>query len=71
MRTREEHVEWCKQLARKDLDRGDLQDACATMMGRMAEHPECGVNPAIAALGIMYVMQDDAEGVRRWVEGFR
>lgn len=71
MRTREEHLQWAKDLAMEDWRAGNLQDAVATMVGRMREHPELKYNDYLVALGIIYVTQNDHEGVRRWIEGFR
>lgn len=71
MRTREEHLQWAKDLAMEDWRAGNLQDAVAAMVGRMREHPELKYNEYLVALGIIYVIQNDDEGVRRWIEGFR
>jgi len=70
-RTRDEHLEWCKQRAREYLDAGDLANAVASMASDMHKHPECGVNESLVLLGMLYVTQLDEDGVRRWVEGFR
>lgn len=72
MRTREEHLQWCKDQAMADWRTGNLQDAVATMVGRLNDHPETkNFNAYLLSLGIIYVTQHDHEGVRRWIEGFR
>ena len=71
MMTRDEHLEWCKERAREYLDAGDLSNAVASMGSDLKKHPELGVNDGLMALGILYVMNFDECGVRRWVEGFR
>ena len=71
MRSREDHLAWAKDLAMQDLRAGNLQDACATMVGRLNEHPETKCADALAMIGMMYVMQYDVAGMKRWIEGFR
>jgi hypothetical protein len=72
MRTREEHLAWCKQRALEYLDRGDLQNAVASMGSDLNKHEETkSNNQHLFALGILYVMNNDFDGVRRWIEGFR
>ena len=71
MRTRDEHLEWCKERARVYLDEGDLANAVASMAGDMEQHPELGVNKFLVALAMLHVANYDAREVRRWIEGFR
>ena len=70
-RTRDEHLEWCKQRALQYLDQWDVKNAISSMMSDMKEHPETPINQAILALGLIYASNDDIEGARRWIEGFR
>ena len=75
MRTRQEHLEWCKQRAREYLDRGDLANAVASMGSDMDKHPETRMAGEKMGM-LMYVAmiritEGDARGVREWVEGFR
>jgi hypothetical protein len=75
MRTRDEHLEWCKQRAREYLDRGELADAVASMGSDMDKHPETKMADEKIGM-LMYVAmiritEGDARGVREWVEGFR
>lgn len=70
--TRDEHLAWCKQRALEYLDEGDLGNAVASMASDLTKHPETGRgHDALMMLAMMYVAQHDAEGVRRWIEGFR
>jgi hypothetical protein len=71
MRTREEHLEWCKQRAREYLDAGELANAVASMGSDLEKHPETRFSPTLVAVGMLYVMDGDRQAVRRWVEGFR
>jgi hypothetical protein len=71
MRTREEHLEWCKERAREYLAEGDLLNAVASMASDMEKHPECGVNKFLVMAAMLHVANYDTVSVRRWVEGFR
>lgn len=68
--TRKNHVEQCKVRALEYLERGDLQNAVASMLSDMEKHPQCSVNPHLALLGMMEVSKNNAPAVRRWIEGF-
>ena len=72
--TREEHLAWCKQRALAYVDQGDLQNALASMGSDMSKHPQTD-SPAVAAIlgmdGIRCVISNDANGMRRLIEGFR
>ena len=72
MRTRDEHLAWCKERALEYLDEGDLVNAVASMGSDLTKHPETGHgHDYLMMLAMMYVSQGDGEGVRRWIEGFR
>ena len=72
MRTREEHLELCKQRAREYLDRGDIQNAITSMLSDLGNHPETrGIGQKLAILGMFYIVQHDLQGARDFVEGFR
>jgi hypothetical protein len=75
MRTRDEHLEWCKERAREYLDRGDLLNAVASMASDLDKHPETRMAGEKMGM-LMYVAmiritEGDVRGVREWVEGFR
>jgi hypothetical protein len=71
MRTREEHLEWCKERAREYLDAGDLLNAVTSMGSDLDKHPELGCNAYLLMLGALDAQNGEREKVRRWVEGFR
>jgi len=74
MRTREEHLEWCKERALEYADRGELADAVASMGSDLDKHPDTRGGPghiALLNLAMLYIANHDAQGVRRWIEGFR
>ena len=72
VKTRDEHLEWCKQQARYYLDRGKAADAIASMMSDLGKHPDFeGIEAKMAPLGLFYAIQGDIEDARRFVEGFR
>jgi Tfp pilus assembly protein PilF len=68
--TRAEHLAWCKERALEYLDAGDLANAVASMGSDLNKHPQTGAGAALMSLGLMYVMNCDQAGVRRWIEGF-
>lgn len=71
MRTREDHVEWCKENARKYLERNDIKNAVTSMMSDMSKHPETReIGKALEMLGLSAILHNDREGARRFIEGF-
>jgi hypothetical protein len=74
-RTREQHLEWCKQRAREYLDQGELLNAVTSMMSDLNKHPETRAQSAsMTPLGLFAAMraqEGDNDFVRRYVEGFR
>jgi Tfp pilus assembly protein PilF len=70
MRDRAEHLAWCKQRALEYLDAGDLTNAVASMGSDLNKHPETRPAAALMQLGMMELINRDASGVRRWIEGF-
>lgn len=72
MMKREEHLAQCKKRALDYLNRGDLNNAVASMGSDLNKHPETKqVAPMLILLGMKYVMDNDWDGARRWIEGFR
>ena len=71
MRTRAEHLEWCKQRAREYLEKGDATNAVTSMMSDIQKHPETEVRGILALLGVQTAANGDLEGARRYIEGFR
>lgn len=74
MRTRQEHVQFCKDRAMEYVNRGDLLNAVTSMMSDMDQHPETsGSKGPLAMLGMMAAMQaqqGDRDGVVRFIQGF-
>jgi hypothetical protein len=74
MRTRVEHLAWCKERALEYVDRHDLANAVASMMSDLNKHEETRLTgKMIATLGMVAafaVIDGDSRGVRRWIEGF-
>lgn len=79
MRTREEHIKFCKESAYKqyEFDKSGNQysdpknayvNACTTMLCDMAKHPETQRASEACALLIFTVM--DEESMRRFIDGF-
>jgi len=71
--TRDEHLTWCKQRALEYVDAGELANAVASMGSDLSKHEDTRnpANDGLVAIGLMYVMQNDAAAVRRWIKGFR
>lgn len=70
--TREEHLKWCKTRALEYVDRGDLNNAYASMASDLNKHPETEGHPAIQ-LGMMMLMGGHLsrpDEMRRFIEGF-
>lgn len=71
MRTRQEHLEWCKKRALEYLDRGDVREAVTSMMSDMQKHEETKfTSPALNALGIMAIQSNSVSEARRYIVGF-
>jgi hypothetical protein len=72
MRTRDEHLAWCKQRAHEYLDTGDVKNAVMSMMSDMGKHPETkfGTEGVLAALGLHAAMSGDPDAARRYIDGF-
>lgn len=68
-RTRDEHLEWCKQRAREELARGDWSGAAASMISDLRKHP--GTESSVEIAGaLMIALVHDVNSARRFVEGF-
>lgn len=75
MMTREEHLNWCKDRALRYVDvHDDLDQAVASMRSDLSKHSETREllsDPYRILLGMQHVLNCDAPGVRKWIEGFR
>lgn len=71
--TRAEHLAWCKERALGYVEKGDLTNALASMSSDIRKHPETDTRAAAVLLsmeGVRCVMNSDAAGMRRLIEGF-
>lgn len=72
MRTREEHLQWCKDRALEYWRAGDLEKAFVSMLSDLKKHEETKTyNQFLLALGMIFASQGDDDGMYRWIEGFR
>lgn len=72
MRTREDHLEWCKQRAREYLARNDLMNAVTSMLSDLQKHSSTAFKPGtLDLLGMHAIMSGDPQTVQRFIEGFR
>ena len=72
MRTRAEHIQWCKDRALEYCNRGDPDEAFASMMSDIRKHPETDA-PALTSLGMMLKMSGQlktVQQVREFIKGF-
>jgi hypothetical protein len=72
MRTRTEHLAWCKQRALEYLDKGDVSNAVASMMSDLQKHDETALEAGsiLSALGLSAAMSNNSAEARRFIEGF-
>lgn len=72
IRTREEHLAWCKQRALDYCDLGDVNQAFASMASDMDKHPETKGHVAInLGLGLLLSGNlSNPEAMRNFIEGF-
>lgn len=68
--TRAEHLQWCKDRALEYLNQGDLLNAVTSMTSDMSKHPETKISQFLSVLGMLEVLDKNADGVRRWILGF-
>lgn len=70
--TRQEHLDWCKKRAHEYLNRGDVQNAYASMASDLNKHPETEGHAAIP-LGLMMMMSGHLSSeheMRKFIDGF-
>ena len=76
MTSRDQHLEWCKDRAMVYIDDHDLINAMASFASDLRKHPETmdvgiATDYLLAALGTMYVMNNDVHGMRQLIQGVR
>ena len=71
--TWDEHLAWCKARALEYLDAGDLGQAVASMMSDLTKWNGGArkVDLNLGMIGILLARNQDAEGVRLWIEVFQ
>lgn len=72
MKTRKEHLDWCKQRALEYVEAGDCPNAVASMSSDLNKHSETEGHPGIA-LSMIFLMDANSlneRDVRKWIEGF-
>lgn len=75
MRTRQEHMQFCKDRAMEYVKEGNLLEAVTSMMSDLGKHPETASSAggSCAVLGILALQQaqaGDTDGVVRFIQGF-
>ncbi len=70
MRTRREHLEWCKARAREYLERGDLDEAVASMVSDLSKHEKTADIQAGHLCAMALFAAQSPRMARAFVEGF-
>ena len=72
MRSREEHLAFCKTRAREYLACMELENAVTSMLSDLQQHPETKLpeGSPLAMLGVLAAASSDPSEVRRFIEGF-
>ena len=72
MTARDQYLASCKERALKYLDHGEIANAIASMQSDLQKHPDFkGIASQLDSLGLLYAMNDDVDGARRLIEGYR
>lgn len=72
MRTREEHLRWCKERALEYIDKGDIQEGIASMLSDMRKHEETK-SPTLDQLAMMMLMSGQLNSIpkaREFINGY-
>ncbi len=72
MKTRAEHLAWCKQRAREYCDRGDAMNALTSMFSDLEKHPETTGHKG-SEIGLMLMINGglrEPSEARRFIDGF-
>jgi len=72
MRTREEHLAWCKTRALEYVDHGDLRQALTSMGSDLTKHDETKNHPAITIMVQLMLLGklSSSDEVTRFINGF-
>lgn len=70
--TRAEHLKWCKDRANEYLNKGDVQNAVASMMSDLNKHPETAASTSsiLSMMGIQAAASGNVNEARRYINGF-
>jgi hypothetical protein len=69
---RDEYLDWAKKRALEYLDRGDIQNAIASMGSDLNKHEDFkGISQKLMPMALWAVINNDIREARRWIEGFR
>lgn len=72
MRTRDEHIENCKQRAYGYLDRGDVLEAFTSMGSDLDKHPDTKDHPGVnIGMGLLMIGSlSTVDEMRHFIDGF-
>ena len=72
MRTRAEHIAWCKLRALEYVDAGNIQQAVASMCSDLDKHDKTSnhVGKQLGLMGLMGGSMNTPADTRKWIEGF-
>ena len=73
MKTREEHLQWCKNRALEYVNAGDLNGAVASMLSDLSKHEgtKSSSQGICAQLGMFTLMDHPtSEKITKFIEGF-
>ena len=68
--TREQHLQWAKKRALEYLDTNDVRGAVMSILSDLRKHPETDYPAFLGVIGIGYAGANDADGARKFIEGF-
>ncbi len=72
MRTREEHLEYCKEISLEYLKVNDVRGAITGMLSEMEKNPETEVRSgSLKMLGLKCILENDVNAAKKFIEGFR
>lgn len=69
--TRSEHLAWAKRRALEYVERGELDNAIASLLSDLQKHEETqtSTGPLLLMMGVTE-KERGPDAVRRWIEGF-
>jgi len=70
---RTEHLEWCKKVALKYVDAGDVSTAWTSMYSDLGKHPDTANHPLINVGMVMYKHSESVtpEEMRKFINRFK